>query len=95
MQIDEEIGARVRHRRELLGLSKAELVRRLRGRGHLTLYPERQREIERGKRMIKPGELVDYCRELRCPLWWILGISHEESMAIDTVFLVEQQQPGG
>lgn len=85
--MDEIIAERIRSRRLYLRISKSELVRRMRRRGHITLHRQGLTAIENSARKVTAPELRDLARELQAPPWWLLGMSYEEAAAIDADFL--------
>lgn len=91
---DVAMGQRIRQRRETLGLTAAALSKRMRYRGHTAISPGHQLERETGKVGVQPWEIPDYCRVLQVPPWWLLGMTREESVALEAVFRNESEGGG-
>lgn len=74
----EDLGARIRQRRQERGWTQAELAAKMRGRGHESMTTSRQSEVERGIRKIDVDEAISYARIFGTPLTELLGVPDKE-----------------
>jgi len=83
-QWDVAMGKRIEKRRKQLGMSKALLVRRIRSqRPESTVYYERHKLIERGKRAVSAGEHRDAAHSYQNAAWLaMLGRQVEKAQAL-------------
>jgi transcriptional regulator with XRE-family HTH domain len=72
--LPEPIGVRIARFRNARGLTQADLAARMQTRGHSTMYDTRVNEIEQGRRVVRPDELVSFARVLGIPITTLLGV---------------------
>lgn len=72
--LSEPVGVRVRKFREARGWTQETLAAKMQVQGHSTLYPERITEIEKGRRVVRPEELVSFARVFHISISNLLGV---------------------
>ena len=72
--LSEPVGARIRKFREARGWTQEALAAKMQVQGHSTIYPERITEIEKGRRVVRPEELVSFARVFRVQISHLLGV---------------------
>lgn len=72
--LPEPVGSRIRKFRETREWTQEVLAAKMQVQGHSTLYPERITEIEKGRRVVRPEELVSFARVFRIRISDLLGV---------------------
>lgn len=70
----DDLGARIRERRERRGWTQAKLAELMRERGHKSLATSRQSEVETGQRKVTAEEAISYARIFGIALTDLLGV---------------------
>lgn len=84
VEIQSEIGARIKEARERCGLKQDEVAKKL--NVTLTAY----QNYEYGKRDIKSSMILSICAVLRCSPNWLLGYSEEGAHLADDSLMLHQ-----
>lgn len=72
--LPEPIGIQIARYRARRGLTLEQLAAKMQARGHETIAPQRLNEIELGKRVVRPEELVSLARILGVSISELLGV---------------------